>query len=710
MDNGSFFESLGRYSMSMELVTALNGSFVLANEAFDHTFGFTQEQLQKQPPILLLTGGAEVKVKTDAKAVAMSAMESNVDIRMIVGRLKQAALAHGFSESVMLSLLSASGKHIDVYLRCSSLRNGEYLLWSSIDVRPLAQRELALENSLKQSQEYISMLAEQEVKLNFALGCAMSLCWEMTPDLKTLVFNPTFEQIMGVNQADYDYDFMTFISTYLSPFKDDIVRMMNDLVAGKTDMFEKEISMYDSNGKLHWLMVRGKFIDEKRELIYGVSINITEQKEYEERLYNLAYRDALTGLYKTEYVREAFENRIPSLKMSNIGLLLIDVIRFRDFSAAYGYERADDILVSIAKRLEALAQGHLVVRAGSHEFIIVCNNSPSVVELENLARNILWSFESPLMISDDSYYINLKIGVAVPNGGDSFKTLLKDAEIALHNINQVGVKGFCVINDFIRKNVDSLIHIGHELRCAVERNEFFLHFQPIVKSGNNNLIGAEALIRWNHPERGVINPLYFIPLAEDTGAIAEIGDFVLHEAISQLAKWLPYNNNFYISINVSAHQFFHGGLVERIQSLIRRCGVSPSHIVIEVTESVFISDVSHMTSILNLLRSTGIRVSLDDFGTGYSSLSYLQKIPLDNLKIDRNFLLDVHTNTTSASILKSIISLGQNLNLSITAEGVETEAQLSLLEQYGCDSFQGYYFSKPVPPERIREFIVSGCL
>ena len=541
---------------------------------------------------------------------------------------------------------------------------------------------------------------ETDFKLRFALECADSINWEMNSDFSKIIFSGNFDTTYGIRQTDYDYDFDTFISLHLNPYKERIYETINKYINGETDIISIEISMRDKWGKEHWLLVRGKFINDERKLIYGVSVNITERKFLERRLAQMAYVDSITGVYRLEYIADAFAGRIESVCMSNAGLMLLNISRFRDINAVFGHERGNEVLRHAARRLAGLTDGILAkIDAG---FIIAFSGDSGY-------EKILSAFEEPLNINGQLYHINFKIGIAPPMGvSNDFGALLKDAEIAVNHIKNDEFNNVCVIGDGIRKESADRLNITYELRQAVLNDEFALLFQPIINAATKRVSGAEALIRWKHPERGMVSPVVFIPIAEQNGLINQIGDFVLREAMKQLKKCLETDDKFYISINVSVTQLMSPDFIGRVKELMECYSIPPANLVAEVTESVFITDMKRVTGMLNSIRELGVRVSLDDFGTGYSSLSYLAKIPLDNLKIDQSFLRDALNDPTSVAILKSIISLARNLNLSITAEGVETAEHLELLEVHGCDYLQGYHFSKPIPPDELERFMKRG--
>jgi diguanylate cyclase (GGDEF)-like protein len=615
------------------------------------------------------------------------------------------ALEEGGTPVAVLTTVSALGVHTDITFKCQAIFGGHYLLWSGIEYGLCFGSGQNLSDKLIRAQKEIAVLKEHDFKLSFALDCAEAINWEISEDHKKVIFSKNFDTYYGIRQSDYDYDFERFLELHLNPHKEQVLESMERYVTGKAEMMELEITLYDDKGRMHWLLARGKFISEERKVIYGVSINITKQKNLEDRLARMAYVDSNTGLYKAEYISDVLAGRIEAVKISTPGLMMLNIYRFRDINAVFGHERGTEVLVHAAKRLATLTN-YLIARIEAGGFIILFNQAKGTAELEEVGRRILGAFEKPLMIGGHPYFINFKIGIAKAEGRDAdFGTLLKDAELAVNHIKNDEIRSLCVISDEIRKSEDDYLNMVYEFRQAIQCNEFLLHFQPIINGVTKKVSGAEALIRWNHPKRGMISPATFIPLAEQTGLINQIGDFVLAEAMKELKKCMEIDSKFYISVNVSVIQLMSNELLQRIQGLLEDYRIPPGNLIVEITESVFIANMTQMISMLNKIRELGVRVSLDDFGTGYSSLSYLTQIPLDNLKIDQSFLRDVSDSPASEAILKSIISLARNLNLSITVEGVENAGHMELLKVYGCDYLQGYFFSRPVPSDGLESFL-----
>ena len=421
------------------------------------------------------------------------------------------------------------------------------------------------------------------------------------------------------------------------------------------------------------------------------------------------YIDLLTGLYRLEFMADAVSGLIKGVELKNIALMMLSISRFRDTSIVFDHDLNNAILVHAAKRLLITKEG-MVARLDSNRFLILLNDSTNVKKLEKHAKAIRAAFKEPLRIGGEKYYINFKIGIAM-NECDTcdFFSALRDAEAAVDYIEKDYINDICVINDEIREDLKDYYGITYELRRAMEKDELDLLFQPIMNADTKKIAGAEVLVSWKNQRRGVVSTTKFIQLAEQTGIIKEVGDYVLKKSLTQLKECLKIDSNFFISINISVIQLMSSSFVEYIDEMIAQYELSPWNLVFEITESVFITDMAKAVKVLKKIRKHGIRISLDDFGTGYSSLSYLKILPIQNIKIDRSFIQDVAENPAAETILKAIISLGHKLEKSITVEGVENEEHIKLLESQGCSYLQGYYFSKPVPLNDLLEYMLRHC-
>lgn len=415
----------------------------------------------------------------------------------------------------------------------------------------------------------------------------------------------------------------------------------------------------------------------------------------------LAYHDPLTGLSNRTEFKETLESEMKRVQDKEIVLMLIDLDRFKVANDTLGHQVGDEILVKAAERIEeVLGPNMKVFRLGGDEFaVIILQEMDSKCNV--LAEKILKNIQKPFKLNDYEISLTASIGISVfPKTGRSYEELFKFADTAMYLAKDSGKNGFKYYDDNLSEVMERRLKIESDLRKGLEKNQFELYYQPKVSLDSREIVGMEALIRWNHPELGWISPVEFIPIAEETGQVVAIGEWVLRNACKQNQIWqekgLP---SIRMSVNVSVKQFQHGGLVRFVKKALEESGLSPHYLEIEVTESIM-QNTSESSEVLHQFREMGIQISIDDFGTGYSSLNIIQQLPIDTIKLDRSFITDIE-NENQLSMVKTIINLGENLKLNVVAEGIETEYQLTKLIESGCQIGQGFLFSKPVEPDQF---------
>ena len=366
----------------------------------------------------------------------------------------------------------------------------------------------------------------------------------------------------------------------------------------------------------------------------------------------------------------------------------------------------DQILINTANRIrKVLREADAIFRLGNDEFAIVLEEVSKVDDPAKVAKKILSEFEQPFQIEcyKEKLYVSASIGISIfPQDGSEPDTIIKNAEAAMYQAKEVEQNSFQHYAPDMNARSFEHLTIEHQLHKAVELNQFVVYFQPFIDVKNNRIVGAEALVRWNHPDIGLIPPAKFIPIAEETGLIVPIGEFVLEEACARAREWRDAgHDDFFIAVNLSARQFHQYDLLKKVRSVLEKTGLPPEGLELEITESLGMRDAQLTIKTLTEFRDMGIKIAIDDFGTGYSSLSYLKKFPLNTLKVDQSFVRDITENRDSETIVDLIISMAHTLNLKVIAEGVETERHLACLQKYRCDIFQGYLFSRPVPAEEF---------
>jgi diguanylate cyclase (GGDEF)-like protein len=400
-----------------------------------------------------------------------------------------------------------------------------------------------------------------------------------------------------------------------------------------------------------------------------------------------------------------------------MAVVFIDLDHFKFVNDSLGHGVGDKLLRGMADRLRGvLREGDTVARLGGDEFVVILNDQASEEVIFRAMQRITAEISQPMMIDGKELYVTCSAGISLyPQDGDDVDTLLKNADAAMYRAKDAGRNNFHFFTSEMNERINERLSLENALRRALERNEFLLHFQQKVDLRTGALTGAEALVRWQHPELGLLRPERFIPLAEETGLIVKIGEWVMHETCRQTRAWLDQGfQPGLVSVNLSARQFRQDGLVRTFSRILEETGIDPRHLEIELTESMVMHNVTTAIATLHGLKSLGLVLSVDDFGTGYSSLAYLKDLPIDTLKIDRSFVRAIGTGDLLAPgeegvIAQAIISLGHALHLKVIAEGVETERQVSFLRRHGCDEVQGFFYGEPQPPEAYAQLLASAA-
>lgn len=447
-------------------------------------------------------------------------------------------------------------------------------------------------------------------------------------------------------------------------------------------------------------------------LFIGAMTDIAVRKEQERHILHLANHDALTDLPNRNLLYDRMAQAIAQAhrEKKRVGVLFLDLDNFKTINDSLGHDVGDELLIAVGKRIEkCLREGDTVARQGGDEFIVVMPNLSDLAEAKAVALKLLGEVNGLYHVGGDELHTSASIGIAIyPEDGTDVETLMKHSDIAMYRAKEGGRNGF----QFFTREMNRIAAERHaletDLRRALEKGEFVLHYQPQVDMASGAIMGVEALIRWQHPTRGLVMPGKFIPLAESIGLIELIGRWVLKEACAQSDRWGRSGaTSPRVAVNVSARQFRGGKLLGAVREALSDSGLAPERLELEITESVLMEYADEAVTLLKHLSDLGVQLAIDDFGVGYSSLGYLKRFPIDKLKIDRSFVADVPGDGDDAVIVTTIIGMAHSLGVSVVAEGVETEAQLSFLREQGCDQYQGYHFSPPRPPEDIRPLLAS---
>jgi PAS domain S-box-containing protein len=475
------------------------------------------------------------------------------------------------------------------------------------------------------------------------------------------------------------------------------------------------LGSFDARGAVHQLA--------------GTIQDVTELKEAEQRIRHLAYYDGATGLPNRQFFTERLAQALALAKRhrGQLGVLALDLDQFKRINDTLGHTAGNELLAAVARRLadavrEADSLGRpdgespvpveasdLIARLEGDEFCLLITDLAQYHDAAKVARRLLQELRKPFRIGNREMFVTASIGLALyPLDGEDADSLLKNAGAAMHFAKEQGRDNYQFYSRAMNATALEKLSMESQLRKALERGEFLLNFQPKIRVANGQIVGLEALIRWRHPELGLVRPAQFIPLAEETGLIVRIGDWVLRTACRQNQAWRGAGYPaVHVAVNIASPHFRRGGLVASVAAALKESALDPALLEVELTESMLMHSVDATLDTLFQLKDMGVRLAIDDFGTGYSSLSYLKRFPLDTLKIDRSFVKDLPHDAEDAAITRAIIAMAHSLKLAVVAEGVETEEQLAFLQQHGCEVVQGFLFSQPLPAEDLGALLAA---
>jgi PAS domain S-box/diguanylate cyclase (GGDEF) domain len=582
------------------------------------------------------------------------------------------------------------------------------------------EESIALEEELKQQFDELEMhrnaLIISEERYELAVEGADCGIWDW--DIKNGIhyISPKWKIYLGYSENELDNTFDAWLSLLHPDEKESVLSKVNNYILSKTDSYENIYRMLCKDGNYKWVLSKGKAIwnsDGKAIRLAGSFTDISEQKFIENKLNILAYYDTLTELPNRVLFEMKVNDLINEKNESNtkFALIYMDLDNFKHINDTLGHISGDLFLKYISNILKCqLKAPDFAARLSGDEFAIIFKSINDKNDVIDKIQVLLKYLRKPWMLDNQEFFISFSIGIAMyPEHGDNLSLLLKNSDIAMYCVKKNMKDHYCFYSDEIQEKNLKQIRMVNELRHAIDNEEFALVYQPIINLNSGKLIGVESLVRWIHPIKGVISPMEFIPLAEETGLIHEIGKWVLKTALFQKKSWEEQGYpHIKMSVNISGKRVTNNDLINEVRELILKTNLKCDEIQLEVTETAVMEDINASTRVLKELRDMGVKIALDDFGTGYSSLTYLERLPIDIVKLDRNFIKGISNVAQSNVIVESVIKLTHDLNLGIVAEGIETKDQLEFLKLNNCDYGQGYLFSKPVTSEEIEKLLLSN--
>jgi diguanylate cyclase (GGDEF)-like protein/PAS domain S-box-containing protein len=696
------FRSIFDYSPEPMLALSPNGTIVRANDAAAREYGGSADDLLGHPASDFLTSS---QLDDANRAFKSAARGTAVTIEALALR------AHGPPVSVLVTF-------IPIVFRGAI--TGVHLVARDLTAVRRAEREVAVQSGRLRELYLVAASADSSPELLIAstidAGC----------------------RLLGMTAGSlFDAEADRSVSTVGNPIPRRLARLalatdgalaLDDLrgvpYLGDAELGEQPPCVYVGTaievggvryGSLSFASDEPRaepFTPSDRDLVQLMGVLVSsaiERGHSRARLKHLAYNDQLTALPNRAWFVERLRDELVLARAAEmrVAVMFLDLDRFKDINDSLGHALGDRMLRMIGDRLTTVVGSDgLVARMGGDEFIVLLGNDPSTELIDTLAQRVIAAIDEPLVIDGYEQFLTTSIGIAIfPSDGDDADALIKHADVAMYRAKERGRNTHQFFTPALADSLSSRLSQEKSLRRALERDEFVLHYQPQFELESDGLVSLEALVRWQHPQHGLIGPDQFIPSAEMSGLIVGLGDWVLETACRQIRAWQSTVPGLRLAVNLSARQFHQTALSAKIRDLLARTGLQPDHLEIEITESVAMSDAAISIQILEELGRAGVRLAVDDFGTGYSSLGYLRRFPLDSLKIDKSFVREILVEPDDATIVRTVIGMAHSLGLDVCAEGVETREQLAFLRAEGCDRVQGFLYGRPMAAEDVEGFL-----
>lgn len=567
-----------------------------------------------------------------------------------------------------------------------------YLMAWAILRRTTASAQ-ALDASYESLQRSQAALAISEARFRDVVEASSDWVWEIDRDGRFTYLSERFEAVTGLVRHDW---VGTPMDRLLCTELGSVTQWLG--IPNRRPDVSVDCRYLDTHGRERVTRLSARAMGD--QAFRGTATDVTEEIESRRRIEFLSQHDALTGLANRTRLRAFLDAKLaqrPTVERPLV-MLSLDLDRFKPVNDLLGHAAGDTVLSEISGRLaNRVRHGDLVARIGGDEFVLILTDLKRQDEVEALCKQLIEAIEQPVQVGEQEVFVSASIGIAMaPADAAEATELLRYADIALYEAKSCGRNTWRFYASDMNSKIIERRRLENDLRFAIKHGELCLHFQPRFRIADGRMVGAEALVRWQHPERGLIPPDTFIPIAEETGLILALSNWVMETAFQYATTWPEH---LFVSVNLSPSEFKRGNLVERVQQALQHSGIEARRVEIEITENVMLDDASLALDIMQTLKTLGIRIAMDDFGTGYSSLSYLRTFPFDGLKIDRSFLSKLGTGEEDQSVIKAIVGLGHALSLTVTAEGIETQEHMALLQSVLCDEGQGYFLSRPLDTE-----------
>ena len=683
---------------------------IYVNPAFETISGYKPEEILGKNCRFLQGSRRDEQTNLAARQKMRDALERGVACSVILHNFRKDGTPF-WNELFMAPIFDAAGQ----LTHCVGVQNdvtarveAEAALQKAHD--ELEQRVAERTESLREKEQFLRTVLDTDPNLIFVKN--VEGVYTLANRTLAALYGTTPEQMVGKTDADFNRNVGE-----VAQFQEDD----REVIRFQREKFVPAEILTDFEGKKRWLQTVKLPLpspDGTVAHLLGISADITARKKAEEQIAHQAFHDPLTDLPNRALLLNRLEQALARSARTRgvIGLLFIDLDNFKIINDSMGHEAGDTLLQTIAERLRGCTRpGDTVARLGGDEFVILLDELNGADEAEALARRATDAIHLPLRLSERDVFPGASIGLTVTALGDgrTAADLLRDADTAMYQAKVQGKGRYTLFDSSMNTKAQERLELETDMREAIAKGEFVVHYQPLLDFQSGRVSGVEALVRWEHPTRGLISPAKFIPLAEETGMIVALGRWVLRQACFEAKRWqaaYPDAENLIMSVNLSLRQMMEKDIVAQIAAILEETELAPEHLKLEITESMMLQDAGASIETMTALQGMGIRLAIDDFGTGYSSMSHLSQLPLNTLKIDRSFINRIGVSDNDEAVIQAIIILARALGLSVTCEGIETQEQFIYLQKLGCDTAQGYLMHKPLTASQIGALLAEKSL